>query len=189
MCRISRELHHLFTLRTCCSTHHRGLVRFRISDRKFVNHTTEMILWSMILNHQVFSKPTKWRATRDSSWIVWRGPEADCPTYGPPPTAAAQTYNSSSDRVTFIGQQESLQLLSCLCDTHLLRSVFKLFKLGRIDKHCWTWSKLKDTNSMQPLWTSEVTECIGASRNSAEVQDCPKGKSSEKLGLFSIGVP
>ena len=79
--------------------------------------------------------------------------------------------------------------LSCLCDTHLLRSVFKLFKLGRIDKHCWTWSKLKDTNSMQPLWTSEVTECIGASRNSAEVQDCPKGKSSEKLGLFSIGVP
>ena len=40
---------HLFTLKNCCSTHHRGLVRFRISDRKFVIHTTEMILWSMIL--------------------------------------------------------------------------------------------------------------------------------------------
>ena len=42
-------LQFLFTLKNCCSTHHRGLVRFRISDRKFVNHTTEMILWSMIL--------------------------------------------------------------------------------------------------------------------------------------------
>ena len=39
----------LFTLKKCCLTHHRGLIRFRISDRKFVNHTTEMILWSMIL--------------------------------------------------------------------------------------------------------------------------------------------
>lgn len=40
---------HLFTLRRRCSPHHRGLIRLRISDRKFVNHTTEMILWSMIL--------------------------------------------------------------------------------------------------------------------------------------------
>ena len=35
---------HLFTLRRRCSPHHRGLIRLRISDRKFVNHTTEMIL-------------------------------------------------------------------------------------------------------------------------------------------------
>ena len=40
---------HLFTLRKRCSPHHRGLIRLRISDRKFVNHTAEMILWSMIL--------------------------------------------------------------------------------------------------------------------------------------------
>ena len=31
------------------TAHHRGLVSLRISDGKFVNHTTEMILWSMIL--------------------------------------------------------------------------------------------------------------------------------------------
>ena len=49
-----REFWYLFTLRSCCSTHHRRLIRFRISDGKFVNHTTEMILWSMILsiNHR-----------------------------------------------------------------------------------------------------------------------------------------
>ena len=29
--------------------HHRGMVSLRISDGKFVNHTAEMILWSMIL--------------------------------------------------------------------------------------------------------------------------------------------
>ena len=46
---LHEKFQHLFTLKNCCSTHHRGLVRFRISDRKFVNHTTEMILWSMIL--------------------------------------------------------------------------------------------------------------------------------------------
>ena len=34
----------------------------------------------------------------------------------------------------FIDQQESLQCLNCFCDTHLLRSVIKLFKLGRLDK-------------------------------------------------------
>ena len=44
-----REVWNLFTLWKSCPTHHRGLIRFRISDRKFVNHTTEMILWSMIL--------------------------------------------------------------------------------------------------------------------------------------------
>ena len=48
------EFWYLLTLRSCCSTHHRRLIRFWISDRKFVNHTTEMILWSMILtlHHQ-----------------------------------------------------------------------------------------------------------------------------------------
>ena len=40
---------HLFTLRRRCSPHHRGLIRLWISDRKFVNHTTEMIMGSMIL--------------------------------------------------------------------------------------------------------------------------------------------
>ncbi len=44
-----REIWNLFTLWKSCPTHHRGLIWFRISDRKFVNHTTEMILWSMIL--------------------------------------------------------------------------------------------------------------------------------------------
>ena len=69
MCRISRELQHLFTLRTCCSTHHRGLVRFRISDRKFVNHTTEMILLSMILivKWQFLKTQSQW----PMSW-VWK---------------------------------------------------------------------------------------------------------------------
>ena len=45
---------HLFTLRKRDTAHHRGLVSLRISDGKFVNHTTEMILWSMILtlHHQ-----------------------------------------------------------------------------------------------------------------------------------------
>ena len=50
MCKTSlQEFSHLFTLRRSCSTHHRGLIRFRISDRKFVNQTTEMTIWSMIL--------------------------------------------------------------------------------------------------------------------------------------------
>ena len=43
------------------TAHHRGLVSLRISDGKFVNHTTEMILWSMILtvHHQscMYDKP------------------------------------------------------------------------------------------------------------------------------------
>ena len=43
------------------TAHHRGLVSLRISDGKFVNHTTEMILWSMILtlHHQscLYDKP------------------------------------------------------------------------------------------------------------------------------------
>ena len=69
MCWISGKRHqYLFTLRMTCSTHQRGLVRFRISDRKFVNHTTEMILWSMILNFcsskehicLLFLKPYHW---------------------------------------------------------------------------------------------------------------------------------
>ena len=39
------------------------------------------------------------------------------------------------DLTAFIGQQESSQSLGCFCDTHLLRSVIKLFKLGRLDNH------------------------------------------------------
>ena len=39
--------------------HHRGMVSLRISDGKFVNHTTEMILWSMILTQICLSCPYK----------------------------------------------------------------------------------------------------------------------------------
>ncbi len=35
---------HLFTLWTSHASHHHGLVRFQVSDRKLVKHTTEMIL-------------------------------------------------------------------------------------------------------------------------------------------------
>ena len=52
-----KKFWHLFTLRKSCSPHHRELVRFRISDRKFVNQTTEMILWSMILPFPPMSEP------------------------------------------------------------------------------------------------------------------------------------
>ena len=53
-------LSHLFTLWTSHVTHHHGLVRFQVSDRKLVKHTTEMILWSMILTHHNFHQdPTK----------------------------------------------------------------------------------------------------------------------------------
>ena len=39
----------LFMLRRLGRAHHRRLIGLQISDRKSVNHTTEMILWSMIL--------------------------------------------------------------------------------------------------------------------------------------------
>ncbi len=42
-------LRYPFTLCTSHVSHHHGLVRFKVSDRKLVKHTTEMILWSMIL--------------------------------------------------------------------------------------------------------------------------------------------
>ncbi len=35
---------HLFTLWTSHVSHHHGLVRFQVSDKKLVKHTTEMIL-------------------------------------------------------------------------------------------------------------------------------------------------
>ena len=44
-----KESQNLFMLWKSCSPHHHGLIRFRISDRKFIIQTTEMILWSMIL--------------------------------------------------------------------------------------------------------------------------------------------
>ena len=47
----------LFMLGSCGSTHHRGLIGLRISNRKFVNQTTEMILWS--LKYHLVSK-TSW---------------------------------------------------------------------------------------------------------------------------------
>ncbi len=50
------DLHYLFTLWTSHVTHHHGLVRFQVSDRKLVKHTTEMILWSMILTDFAGSK-------------------------------------------------------------------------------------------------------------------------------------
>ena len=39
----------LITLWTWHVSHHHGWVRFQVSDRKLVNHTTEMNLWSIIL--------------------------------------------------------------------------------------------------------------------------------------------
>ena len=43
------------TLRTWSHVSSSWTDRLRISDRKFVNHTTEMILWSMILGYNWFS--------------------------------------------------------------------------------------------------------------------------------------
>ena len=40
------------------------------------------------------------------------------------------------DLAAFIGQRESLQSFCCFCDTHLLRSVIKLFKLGHLEIIC-----------------------------------------------------
>ena len=45
-----------FMLRNWRSVSSSWLDRLRISDRKFVNHTTEMILWSMILIGRAFLK-------------------------------------------------------------------------------------------------------------------------------------
>ena len=45
-----------FTLRNWRSVSSSWLDRLRISDRKFVNHTTEMILWSMILTKHDFNE-------------------------------------------------------------------------------------------------------------------------------------
>ena len=45
-----------FTLRNWRSISSSWLDRLRISDRKFVNHTTEMILWSMILKIHDFNE-------------------------------------------------------------------------------------------------------------------------------------
>ena len=68
MCQTSlEEFWHLFTLRRSCSPHHRGLIRFRISDRKFVNQTTEMILWSMILSLKKISHPSDVHSNAKSS--------------------------------------------------------------------------------------------------------------------------
>ena len=55
------------------------------------------------------------------------------------------------DLAAFIGQDESLQCFSCFCDTHLLRSVIKLFKLGRLDKLRLTCRRLYQNNSVQPF--------------------------------------
>ena len=49
------------------------------------------------------------------------------------PKSGEPTTALGLDLAAFIGQQESLQSFCCFCDTHLLRSVIKLFKLGRLD--------------------------------------------------------
>ena len=49
------------------------------------------------------------------------------------PKSGEPTTALGLDLAAFIGQQESLQSVCCFCDTHLLRSVIKLFKLGRLD--------------------------------------------------------
>ena len=48
--RHSNVLHRLLTLGKRNYPHHRGRVSLRASDGKLVKHTTEMILWSMILS-------------------------------------------------------------------------------------------------------------------------------------------
>ena len=47
--RCSSHCCHLFTLMDRRWPHHRGEAGLRVSDGKLVNHTTEMIMWSMIL--------------------------------------------------------------------------------------------------------------------------------------------
>ena len=46
---LRKSFQFLFTLRKSCFNSSSWLKWLRISDRKFVIHTTEMILWSMIL--------------------------------------------------------------------------------------------------------------------------------------------
>ena len=48
--------------------------------------------------------------------------------------------------------KKACSLLSCLCDTHLLRSVFKLCKLGRLDKPWVRCGRLGFNNLVHLLW-------------------------------------
>ena len=50
----------LITLWTSHASHHHGLVRFQVSDRKLVKHTTEMILWNMILKIKIYISEHRW---------------------------------------------------------------------------------------------------------------------------------
>ena len=45
-------------------------------------------------------------------------------------------------------------LLNCFCDTHLLRSVFKLCQLGRLDKLCFLCGRTNLNNLIHLLWGS-----------------------------------
>ena len=49
----------LFTLWTSHASHHHGLIRFQVSDRKLVKYTTEMILWSMIFK-KIYISEHRW---------------------------------------------------------------------------------------------------------------------------------
>ena len=55
----------------------------------------------------------------------------------------------------FIGPEESMQSRNCICDTHLLRSVIKLCKLGRLDKPWRTRFDWYVNNAMQMPWTDQ----------------------------------
>ena len=53
----------------------------------------------------------------------------------------SHTNLESIERAAIIGQEESIQCQSCICDTHLLRSVIKLCELGRLDKQWFPCGK------------------------------------------------
>ena len=55
----------------------------------------------------------------------------------------------------FIGPEESMQSRDCICDTHLLRSVIKLCKLGRLDKPLRTHFNPYVNNAMKMHWTDQ----------------------------------
>ena len=58
--------------------------------------------------------------------------------------------------MAFIGPEESMQSQNCNCVTHLLSSVIRLCKLGRLDKPWRTWFNSYVSNPMQMPWTDRI---------------------------------
>ena len=82
------------------------------------------------------------------------------------------------DLTAFIGQQESSQSLGCFCDTHLLRSVIKLFKLGRLDNHWSTFARLDHNSSRQSFWTRKSGTWM-MNMKSAHSHTCKAGNNDD----------